>query len=105
MRALEVIDDVRELAGEDAPLYEVPLQRLRAGALIAMGRPDDALVHVEPALASAREQRLAYEEALLLLVKARAGPGNDEILEEANRLLEDLGASPPYVHLLPSPML
>jgi tetratricopeptide (TPR) repeat protein len=105
MRALEVIGDARELAGEDAPLYEVPLDRLRAAALVAMGRPEEAIGHIEPALASAREQRLLYEEALLLLIKSQTDHGGDEVFEEAVRLLEDLGAPPPQFHLLPSPML
>ena len=94
-----------DLAGEDAALYEVPLERLRAQGFLALGRPDEALLHVEPALASAREQRLVYEEALLLLVKAQSGAGNGEAFEEAERLLEDLGASPPQFQRLPSPML
>jgi hypothetical protein len=71
----------------------VPLERLRAGALIAMGRPEEALGIVEHALASAREQRLVYEEALLLLVKAQVVADRDDALREANRLLDDLGAS------------
>jgi class 3 adenylate cyclase/tetratricopeptide (TPR) repeat protein len=103
--ALEVIDVAKDLAGEDAALYEVPLERLRAGALVAMGRSAEALGHVEPALASAREQRLVYEEALLLCLKAETGLDDGDAFEEASRLLEDLGASPPYVHRLPSPML
>ena len=60
---------------------------------------------MEPALASAREQRLVYEEALLLWLKAETGTDNGDAFEEATRLLEDLGASPPYVHRLPSPKL
>jgi class 3 adenylate cyclase/tetratricopeptide (TPR) repeat protein len=104
-RALEVIDVAKDLAGEDAALYEVPLQRLRAGALITMGRSDEALVHVEPALASAREQRLVYEEALLLAIKAQTGLDTGDAFEEAGRLLEGLGASRPYDHRLPSPKL
>jgi tetratricopeptide (TPR) repeat protein len=93
LQALEVIETARELAGEDAALYEVPLQRLRAQALIAMGRPDEALGHIEPALASARAQRLVYEEALLLLVQAQTDAGNSRVVAEAERLLNDLGAS------------
>jgi tetratricopeptide (TPR) repeat protein len=104
-RALEVIDVAKDLAGEDAALYEVPLERLRAGALIVMGRSDEALDHVEPALVSAREQRLVYEEALLLCLKAETGTDNGDVFEEATRLLEDLGAFSPYVHRLPSPKL
>ena len=104
-RALEAIDVAADLAGEDAALYEVPLERLRAQGFLAKGRPDEALLRVEAALASAREQRLVYEEALLLLVKAQSGAGNGEAFEEAERLLKDLGASPPQFQRLPSPML
>ena len=104
-RAIEVTSVTRELAGEDAALYEVPLERLRAAALIALAKPEEALAHIEPALVSAREQRLVYEEALLLLIKAQTGFDKGEALEEANRLLKDLGASAPYFHLLPSPTL
>jgi class 3 adenylate cyclase/tetratricopeptide (TPR) repeat protein len=93
LRALEVIEAAKVVAGEDAALFEVPLERLRAGALIAMGRPEEALGIVEHALASAREQRLVYEEALLLLVKAQVVADRDDALREANRLLDDLGAS------------
>jgi tetratricopeptide (TPR) repeat protein len=105
LQALEAIAVAEDLAGEDAALYEVPLQRLRAQALIVMGQPEDALSLIEPALMSAREQRLVYEEALLLTIKAQTGDGNSDVSEEANRLLRDLGAFPPYVQRLPSPML
>jgi predicted ATPase/class 3 adenylate cyclase len=103
LEALAIIDRAAELAGEDAALYEVPLERLRAGALVAQEQPAEALTHIDPALASAREQRLAYEEALLLVIKAETGDG--EALEEARRLLEGLGASETHVHRLPSPTL
>lgn len=103
LEALDVIEKAAQLAGEDAALYQVPLERLRAGALVALDRAADAMTHIEPALASAREQRLGYEEALLLLVKATAG--DLEAFEEANHLLEGLGASVSQVQRLPSPML
>jgi class 3 adenylate cyclase/tetratricopeptide (TPR) repeat protein len=105
LRALEVVAVTRELAGEDAALYDVPLERLRAQALVAMDRPDEAATHIERALASARAQRLAYEEALLLLVKAQTGIGGEGVFEEATRLLETLGASSAQLDLLPSPTL
>jgi hypothetical protein len=92
------------LAGEDAVLYEVPLERLRARAFLAMGQPDEALAHIEVALKSAREQRLVHEEALLLLLEADA-TGDRLALEEAKDLLEGLGASASQFHRFPSPML
>ncbi len=105
--ALSVIETAQELAGEDAALYEVPLLRLQADALVALDRLLEARAHAELALASAREQRLAYEEALLLLVMTQiGGAGSDEVLEEAHRLFEDLGVSPPQLRQrFPSPML
>jgi tetratricopeptide (TPR) repeat protein len=103
VRALEVIEQAAELAGEDAALYEVPLERLRAAALIGLGRTEEALVHLQPALVSAREQRLVYEQALLLVVMAATG--EPEAFEEATSLLEGLGASSLQFHLLPSPTL
>jgi tetratricopeptide (TPR) repeat protein len=93
LEALAIIDRAAELAGEDAALYEVPLRRLRAGALVELEQPDEALSQIDPALASARGQRLVYEEALLLAVKAQIGDA--EALEEARRLLENLGSSMP----------
>jgi tetratricopeptide (TPR) repeat protein len=90
--ALEVIGTAQELAGEDAELYSVPLERLRAAALIALARPDEALGHLESALASAREQRLVYEEAQILMLEAAIGAG-DGASDQAQRLFRDLGVS------------
>jgi tetratricopeptide (TPR) repeat protein len=104
--ALEVIETALMLAGEDAVFYQVPLERLRAAALIAMARPEDALAHLEPALVSARDQGLTYEEALILLLEVEIGIDDGELLEEAHRLFADLGAVQPQLrHRLPSAML
>jgi predicted ATPase len=103
LKALGVIEQAAALAGEDAALYEVPLERLRATALLALDRPTEALDHIGPALASAREQRLVYEEALLLMAKAETGDG--KALEEAEGLLESLGVSLDYRQRLPSATL
>ena len=69
-----------------------------------MDQPQEALVHIQPAIVSAREQRLIHEEALLLLLLARAGAGESETLEEADRLLQRLGIQS-YDQRLPSPTL
>jgi tetratricopeptide (TPR) repeat protein len=104
--ALQVIGSAQAHSGEDAVLYEVPLQRVRAQALLDMDRPDEALVHAERALASARQQRLLHEEALLLLIEAEAGlSSNGELFEEASRLLKQLGVGVAQYPRLPSPML
>lgn len=102
--ALRIIDLGRDMAGEDAALYEVSLERVRATALLALGRSDEAAERAVQALDSARAQRLGYEEALLLLVTGEAR-GSESDVEQAGRLLADLGAIEPYVYRFPSPML
>jgi predicted ATPase/class 3 adenylate cyclase len=104
-QALEVVDRAHEIAGEEAALYEVPLERLRAGSLLAMGRSDEALERIEVALKSARSQRLVFEEALLLVLKSESGLGSREVLEEADRLLQYLGISSVYDQRFPSATL
>jgi class 3 adenylate cyclase/tetratricopeptide (TPR) repeat protein len=104
--ALRVISVAQELAGEDAALYEVPLERLRAAALVALGRLDEAADSVDHALRSALRQGLVHEEALLLLIRSEIPEvGSESDSEEASRLLRDLGAVLPYVYRFPSPML
>jgi len=102
--ALRVIDLGRDMAGEDAALYEVPLERVRGTALLALGRSDEAAERIERALESARAQRLGYEEALLLLITGQAR-GSEADAEQAARLLADLGVIEPYVYRFPSRML
>jgi tetratricopeptide (TPR) repeat protein len=97
-QAIEVVELAQSRAGDDVVLYEVPLQRLRAKALLMMGRTEEALSLVEPALTSAREQRLMYEEALLLVLKAEATK-DVETLERADDILGHLGARYPFQRL------
>jgi class 3 adenylate cyclase/Icc-related predicted phosphoesterase/tetratricopeptide (TPR) repeat protein len=68
LRTLE--DAVREVGFVD-PVYQPSLARVRAAALAGCGRPGDALREIEDGVACAREQGLAYEEALLLHAAAR----------------------------------
>ena len=65
-QGLAVLDDAARRAGSDAVLYSVPVDRVRGGALAALGRPDDAAESIERALAGARRQSLQYEELLAL---------------------------------------
>jgi tetratricopeptide (TPR) repeat protein len=102
--ALRVIDRGRDMAGEDAALYEVPLDRVQAAALLALGRSEEAAERADAALESARVQRLGYEEALLLLITA-AARGSESDAEQASRILDELGAKEPYVYRFPSPTL
>ena len=104
--ALRVITVAQDLAGEDAALYEVPLERLRASALVVLGRLEEAADCVDHALRSALRQGLIHEEALLLLIRSEMPEvGSESDSEEASRLLRDLGAAPPHVYRFPSPML
>jgi tetratricopeptide (TPR) repeat protein len=104
--AFRVIAVAQEVAREDAALYEVPLERLRAAALMALGRLDEAADRVDHALRSALRQGLIHEQALLLLIRSEIpGAGSERDSEEARRLLRDLGAALPNVYRFPSTKL
>ena len=84
----------RDVAREDAVLYEVPLERLEAAALVTLGRLEEAADRVNHALHSAIHQGLLHEEALLRLIRSEIpGAGSESDSEEARRLLEELGAT------------
>ncbi|MGA8038843.1 MAG: adenylate/guanylate cyclase domain-containing protein [Acidimicrobiia bacterium] len=100
--AHQVITVAQQLAGEDAALYEVPLERVRAAALLRQGRLVEAAERARRMLDSAKQQGLVYEEALLKLIESEA---QGEVSEEAMGILRDLGATDPYVYRFPSPML
>ncbi len=90
--AIQVLAGAEDDAGEEAALYEAGLLRVRARAALASDRPDEARSLATKGIAVARDQGLVYEEALLLRTRAETGTEdtlND--LEEANRLLQNLG--------------
>jgi tetratricopeptide (TPR) repeat protein len=99
-RGLEVMDEAARVAGRDAVLLSVPLDRVRGIALSALGHLDEARSCFERALAGARKQSLPYEQLLLLrerVVLARrtgTSPNPDE-LREACRLAQLLGIETP----------
>ncbi len=96
-RALALLDVSEEAAkGEVAPL-RARLCLQRAAARLALGDLDRSTAMIDEGLATAREQDLPYEEALLLGIAARVAEarGDREAAEgltaEADRLLERLG--------------
>ena len=95
---LRILDDAARRAGSDAILYSVPVYRVRAGALAALGRMDEASASIDRALAGARRQSLLYEQLLSLrarldLARQAGSEQSGEDLREAARLTEILGAS------------
>ena len=74
--ALGTLDDAVRDVGFVDPVYQPSLARVRAAALAGCGRVDDAIRELDEGLASAREQGLAYEEALLLHAAARLEHGS-----------------------------
>ncbi len=93
-RALDVLGRTEAAAGDLAVHYRAPLMRVRAEAAVALERFDEAASMASAGLEAARGQRLVFEEALLLRVRAKATPGGASArddLEEANRLLQGLG--------------
>ena len=95
--ALTIIDEAERAAkGEAAPLRARSCLQ-RAAALQALGRLDECETALDLGLASAREQALPYEEALLLKVRAQVTADRDASSAavdraESMRLLEELGA-------------
>lgn len=92
--ALEEASDVGQGDG-DLDVYACMQSRVRASALLGLGRLEEAQTETEAGLKLADERGLMYEKALLLRLKAdvvRAGGGDPaEVLEEANGLLQSLG--------------
>jgi predicted ATPase len=91
--ALQVLDDIGELEGDDVLVLGARIGLTRAAALVDVGNSADAAIALEGALALARDQEQLHEIAEVLLARAdlarAAGlPPNDKELEEANRLLQ-----------------
>jgi class 3 adenylate cyclase/tetratricopeptide (TPR) repeat protein len=96
--ALETLDAGVEAVGEEMPWLELPLGRVRAEALTALGRLDEAEQLLDACLVAARSQAAPYEEALTLtarsrLARRRGSPPDAEEAEEARRLFRLLGVS------------
>jgi tetratricopeptide (TPR) repeat protein len=94
--ALELLDRAERAAGSDALIYTASCARVRAGALIALGRFDDARDALDVGLDDARRQGNVYDEALLLLARADVAravgrePDADDVTR-AHALLAGLG--------------
>jgi class 3 adenylate cyclase/tetratricopeptide (TPR) repeat protein len=94
--ALELLADAEAAAGKGARMLAAQVAEARALALDALGRLDDARAAVSAGLVAARQNGLAYEEALLLALadalERRAGtePPTDAITG-ARRIFEGLG--------------
>jgi tetratricopeptide (TPR) repeat protein len=91
--ALELLSEAEGVSGGEAELYGSSVARVKALALAKLGRLQDAGDVAMKGLARAREQGLLYEEALLLRTMAEIASEGDrnQLLEEADRLLQQLG--------------
>jgi tetratricopeptide (TPR) repeat protein len=91
---LDALETAAAAAGSDAAMYGAAIGRARAACLVALGRPEDAAVGLDKALASALDQGLLYEQLLIRRARAAiADPGGAEREElgEIERLAELLG--------------
>ena len=98
-RALSTLDEAARMAGHEAALLSVPLDRVRGSALAALGRLDEAEACFERALLAACQQSLAFEQLLILrehaaLVARRGFEPSPEELRETARLAQLLGLEP-----------
>lgn len=94
--ALSLLDQITERAGEMAEVLAPVLGRLRAAALVSLGRSAEAVEQVDLALEHARRQGLLYDQALLLaqrhaMLVAGGRATDDDDLAEAQRLFATLG--------------
>ncbi|MGR0319509.1 adenylate/guanylate cyclase domain-containing protein [Agromyces sp. ZXT2-3] len=94
LEALDLLDRTEEGAGDEAEVYGSSLARTRAQALAAVGRIAEAREAVGVGLATAREQGLMYEEAMLRLIDARLTDdptARRAVRAEADEMLAGLG--------------
>jgi class 3 adenylate cyclase/tetratricopeptide (TPR) repeat protein len=94
--ALDSVERAAAEAGEGAALLAPQVAWTRARALVALDRAGEAQREVEAGLASAREQSLPYERAMLLLTRTeiarrRGGRPDPGDVEEVAAILADLG--------------
>jgi class 3 adenylate cyclase/tetratricopeptide (TPR) repeat protein len=97
---LEQLARAEQAAGTEAEGMRPLVAEVRASALIALARFDEALAALEPGLATARERGMPYEEALLLAsrleVARRSGAEPDPADAEAvAKIFHSLGIGEP----------
>jgi hypothetical protein len=98
--ALETLEEVSTAARGDLDIYASMYARIKATALLALDQPEQASDEVKLGLEEAEGQGLPYERAQLLLLKAavdqaQGGNADPELLEEADRLFQQLGVVRP----------
>ena len=95
--ALDQLERAERVAGERAEAVRSKVELARAGALVALGRDDEAADHLARGIDAARRQGLPYEEALLLLARSDLAGGGPADAAEAARILSGLGVEHPAV--------
>lgn len=93
--AIQTIEDASRDIGSVDLLYQPTLARVRSLALAGRGQLGEGRAMLESGLASAREQGLLYEEALLLLASTRldlveGGPTGSDVTDRLATILARL---------------
>jgi predicted negative regulator of RcsB-dependent stress response len=83
--AITLLDSGSSEAGDEASIYAATEARLRAAALAAAGRKDEALDRLDEGLSVARGRNLDYEVALLLFLDAELVESSDPDRAAASR--------------------
>jgi len=99
-RALSLLDDAGEEAGDEASIFLPTEARVRAAAMMQLGRRDQAEGLVTDGLAAARQRGLKYDAALHLELQARIRDGQDpssatDARNEAREICDRLGVRTP----------
>jgi hypothetical protein len=94
--ALALLAEDHGASREDVSILDPARARFKAGALLALGRPDEAAAELAAGISIARDRRLEFELSLLLALTQElpipVPTGSDETpLVESERLLTRLG--------------
>lgn len=92
--AVEALDELaraESAAGSEAELLRAAVSRVRAAALAALGRPEEASGQLTIGLQSARDGDLAYDEVLLLDLRGRVDASHNGDAERLESLRIQLG--------------
>ncbi len=99
--AFDVLEKIDRSDREEIALFEAAIAAVSARALADLGRKDEAVVEISHGVQVARDRKLTFDLARLLLLAAQVGPpfdpqlGTDEPAEEARHLLDRLGVVNP----------
>ncbi len=93
--ALARLGEAKRAAGEETVMFEAALARVDGLALAAAGSVELGIERIDEGIATARQQDVVYDLAMLLSARATLAGDDPGAAQEAGELLARLGARPP----------